>query len=59
MNRRLTADISRLRRAPLAIAYVDAQTCYERMAHSIASIAMQGWQVSPQAQIRGMLFPIQ
>jgi hypothetical protein len=58
MNRRLTADISRQRRAPLAIASVDAQTCYDRMAHSVASIAMQGWQVDPRA-IRAMLRPIQ
>jgi hypothetical protein len=58
MNCRLTTNISRQRRAPLAIASVDAQTCYDRMAHSIASIAMQGWQVSPKA-IRGMLLPIQ
>jgi hypothetical protein len=58
MNRRLTADISQQRRAPLAIASVDAQTCYDRMAHSIASIAMQGWQVDPRA-IRAMLRPIQ
>lgn len=58
MNRRLTADISRQRRAPLAIASVDAQTCYNRMAHSVASIAMQGWQVDPQA-VRAMLLPIQ
>jgi hypothetical protein len=58
MNRRLTADISRQRRAPLAIASVDAQTCYDCMAHSVASIAMQGWQVDPRA-IRAMLRPIQ
>jgi signal transduction histidine kinase len=58
MNRRLTADISRQRRAPLAVASVDAQTCYDRMAHSVASIAMQGWQVDPKA-IRAMLRPIQ
>jgi hypothetical protein len=58
MNRRLTADISWQRRTPLAIASVDAQTCYDNMTHSVASIAMQGWQVDPRA-IRAMLHPIQ
>jgi hypothetical protein len=40
MNRRLVADIAWQRCSPLAIASVDAQEiCYDRMAHSIASIA--------------------
>jgi hypothetical protein len=58
MNRRLLADIARQRRVPLAIASVDAQTCYDRLAHSIASIATQGWQVDPKAIVT-MLFTIQ
>jgi hypothetical protein len=58
MNRRFLADITRQRRTPLAIASVDAQTCYDRIAHSIGSIATQGWQVDPQAIIT-MLLTIQ
>jgi hypothetical protein len=58
MNCRLVADIARQWRAPLAIASVDAQTCYDRMAHSVALIAMQGWQVDQRA-ITAMLLPIQ
>jgi hypothetical protein len=58
MNRRFLADIACQRRSPLAIASVDAQTCYDHIAHSIASIATQGWQVDPQAIIT-MLITIQ
>jgi signal transduction histidine kinase len=58
LNRRFLTDIARQRRTPLAIASVDAQTCYDRMAHSIASIAAQGWQVDPAAII-AMLITIQ
>ena len=58
MNQRLLSDIAHQQRTPIAIASVDAQTCYDRMAHSIASIAAQGWQVDPKA-IVVMLLTIQ
>jgi hypothetical protein len=58
MNRRLLSDIACQQCTPIAIASVDAQTCYDRMAHSIASIAAQGWQVDPKA-IVVMLLTIQ
>jgi len=35
------ADLSRLRRWPLAIASVDAQSCYDRIAHLAAALACQ------------------
>jgi hypothetical protein len=42
----------------IAIASVDAQTCYDQMAHLIASSAAQGWQMDPKA-IVAMLLTIQ
>lgn len=45
INRRLLLDISRQRRAPLAIASVDAHTCYDRISHTVASICCQRWGV--------------
>lgn len=39
--RRLIPDISRQMRLPLAIASVDAQSCYDRIAHPVASLACQ------------------
>ena len=47
LNHRLIMDISQQCQVPLAITYVDAQTCYDCMAHSIASIASQCLQVDP------------
>jgi hypothetical protein len=58
LNHRLLTNISRQRRMPIAVTLVDAQTCYDRMAHSIASITAQGWQVDPKA-IVAMLITIQ
>ena len=47
--RRLIADLSRMTRTPMAISSVDAQTCYDRMVHSIASICCQRWKVPKEA----------
>ena len=54
----LNNDISRQRRLPMAVASVDAETCYDRMAHSIASICCQRWRV-PKEPIQAMLRTIQ
>ena len=58
INRRLLLDISRQRRAPMAIASVDAHTCYDRISHTVASICCQRWGV-PLEPIRSMLGTIQ
>jgi hypothetical protein len=58
LNRRLILDISRQCRVPMAVASVDAQNCYDRIAHSIASLAAQWLQVDPRAVVT-MLFTIQ
>ena len=41
LNRRLFADIMRQKRRNAAIASVDAHTCFDRIAHSIASLCCQ------------------
>ena len=58
IGRRLTADLSRQRRTPLAMSSVDAQTCYDRMVHSVTSICCQRWRV-PIWAITSMLTSIQ
>jgi hypothetical protein len=58
LNRCFSADIAHQHHTPLAIACINAQTCYDCMAHSIASIAAQGWQVD-MAAIMVMLVTIQ
>ena len=52
--RRLVADLSRMTRTPMAISSVDAQTCYDRMIHSIASICCQRWNVPKEAIISAL-----
>jgi hypothetical protein len=59
LNRRLITDILHQRHTPLAVAStVDAQNCYDRIAHSITSLVTQWLQVDPRA-IVAMLFTIQ
>ena len=41
LNRRLTFDMARLRKRPLAVCSNDAKACYDRIVHAIASIALQ------------------
>ncbi len=41
LSRRLLTDLSRQLRLPFAIASVDAQSCYDRIAHPTASLACQ------------------
>lgn len=41
INRCLVMDTVRQKRIPASISAVDAQTCYDRIAHSIASICAQ------------------
>ena len=56
--RRSVADLSRMMRTPMAISSVDAQTCCDRMVHSIASICCQRWN-APKAAIISALGTIQ
>jgi len=58
LNRLLVSDLSGLWRILLAMASVHANTCYDRAAHSMASIAAQRWHVERQA-IGVMLMMIQ
>ena len=58
LARRVVADLSRQRRWPVAVASVDAQTCYDRIVHSVASICCQRWDVDPHPII-AMLSTIQ
>ena len=52
--RGLIADLSRMTRTPMAISSVNAQTCYDRMIHSIASICCQRWNVPKEAIISAL-----
>jgi hypothetical protein len=58
LNRRLVTDLSRQRRWPMAISSVDAHTCYDRIAHAVASICCQRWDVD-LGPILAMLITIQ
>lgn len=58
VNRRLIADILWQKRIPGAVASVDAETCYDRIAHVAGSLCAQSWDVDPQAII-AMLLTIQ
>jgi hypothetical protein len=58
INRRLVADLLRQKRIPGAIASVDAESCYDRIAHVAGSLCAQNWDVDPEA-IRAMLLTIQ
>lgn len=62
LSRRLLADILRQMRCPGAIASVDAQSCYDRITYSTASLCCQQWGVPPRIMetmlrtIQGMRF---
>lgn len=62
LSRRLMADILRQTRRPGAVASVDAQSCYDRITHSTASLCCQRWGVSHRimesmlSTIQGMRF---
>jgi len=62
INRMLVADLSRLWHVAMAMPSVDANTCYNRAAHSMASIVAQRWDVECRAigvmllTIQGMIF---
>jgi hypothetical protein len=58
INRHLIADLLRLKCIPGAIASVDAESCYDRIAHAAGSLCAQNWDVDPQAII-AMLLTIQ
>jgi len=49
LNRRLFCDIARQKRHSAAIGCVDLEQCYDRIAHSIASLGAQRWGVPIQA----------
>lgn len=58
LSRRLFTDILNQKRRPGAIASVDAESCYDRISHTAASLACQRWGVPPPA-IVAMLSAIQ
>ena len=58
LNKRLTMDLLRMRRQPGALCSNDAKSCYDRIAHSFASIAMRRLGAHPGA-IQCMLKTIQ
>lgn len=43
LSRRLLSDVLRQKRCPGAMASVDAQSCYDRITHSTASLCCQRW----------------
>lgn len=51
LSRRLYLDILRQKRRPAAIASVDAESCYDRISHTAASLACQRWGVPPPVMI--------
>ena len=55
INRRLVADLLRQKRIPGAIASVDAESCYDCIAHAAGSLCAQNWDVDPQAIIAMLL----
>lgn len=48
LNKRLTFDLARQKRRPLGLCANDAKSCYDRIVHSIASIAMQRLGTPPE-----------
>ena len=58
LNKVLTFDISRQRKQPLALCSNDAASCYDRIVHSVASIAMQST-VTPKEPLICMFTTIQ
>ena len=51
LSRRLLMDLTRMKRVILVVTSVDAHTCYDRIAHSVASIACQRLDVNPSVVI--------
>ena len=58
LNKRLTMDLLRLRRQSGALCSNDAKSCYDRIVHSFASIAMRRLGAHPQA-VTSMLSTLQ
>ena len=48
LNKRLLYDLAHLQRKPMILCSNDAKSCYDRIAHSIASIAMQRLGLPPE-----------
>ena len=57
-NKRLTMDLSRLLALPLAFSSIDAMSCYDRIGHPTASMAMKRQGAPPQA-VHSMLRTLQ
>ena len=53
INRRLTFDIIRYQKSSLAMGSVDLKSCYDRIAHAPAFLAMRGFGI-PSAPIKSM-----
>ena len=49
LNKRLLYDQAHLQRKPMILCINDAKSCYDRIVHSIASMAMQWLDMSPQS----------
>ena len=58
LNRRLFCDIARQKKCSAAICCVDLEQCYDRIAHSIASLGARRWGV-PQLAITCLLTTVQ
>ena len=58
MDSRLTTDISRQLRHPMAVAAVDADQCYDRINHTIMSLVLLSV-VGATGLVRALLHPIQ
>lgn len=58
VNKRLLYDINRLQRRPMILCSNDAKSCYDRIVHSIASMAMQRLGLKEQP-IKCMLITLQ
>ena len=58
LNKRLTMDLLRMRRQSGALCSNDAKSCYDRIVHSFASIAMRRLGAHPPA-VQSMLQTIQ
>ena len=53
INRRLTFDVVRYQKASLAVSAVDLKSCYDRIAHSPAYLAMRGFGI-PAEPVKSM-----
>ena len=58
LNKRLTMDLLRLRRQAGALCSNDAKSCYDRIVHNIAAIAMLRMGL-PKAPVRSMFLTLQ